>query len=55
MGYEVSVFPDHWYLGEDNFKVKNIFSPKIFIIVPPSIGPIRGFMLTTVGSISELS
>ena len=30
MGYEVNVFPDHWYLGKDNFKVKNIFSPKIF-------------------------
>ena len=29
MGYEVNVFPDHWYLGKDNFKVKNIFSPKI--------------------------
>ena len=30
MGYEVNVFPDHWYLGKDNFKVNNIFSPKIF-------------------------
>ena len=31
MGYEVNVFPDHWYLGEDNFKVKEIFSHPKFL------------------------
>ena len=30
MGSEVHVFPDHWFLGENSFKVTNFFSPKIF-------------------------
>ena len=29
-GHEVHVFPDHWFLGIDSFKVSNIISPKIF-------------------------
>ena len=30
MGYEVNVFPDHWFLGIDSFNVTNLISPKIF-------------------------
>ena len=30
MGYEVNVFPDHWYLGKDNFKVKKYFLTQNF-------------------------
>ena len=30
MGHDVHVFPDHWFLGIDSFKVSNIISPKIF-------------------------
>ena len=30
MGNEVHVFPDHWFLEKEHFKVSNIVSPKIF-------------------------
>ena len=30
IGNEVHVFPDHWFLGIDSFKISNLISPKIF-------------------------
>ena len=30
MGHEVHVFPDHWFLEKDSFRVSNLISPKIF-------------------------
>ncbi len=30
IGNEVSVFPDHWFLGKNSFKVINLISPKFF-------------------------
>mgnify|MGYP001355839012 CR=1 FL=1 len=30
MGHEVHVFPDHWFKGNNSFKVSNLISPKIF-------------------------
>ena len=30
MGNEVHVFPDHWFLGINSFKISNLIAPKIF-------------------------